>query len=80
MKQSVYMTWSKFHAAARYNLANSGIVGCSLTDLALSPDEILLNAPNTEGYPPLLEAIARATASRPRASPSRRAPRWPTRS
>ena len=58
MKQSVYMTWSKFHAAARYNLANSGIVGCSLTDLALSPDEILLNAPNTEGYPPLLEAIA----------------------
>ena len=39
MKTSVYMTWSKQHAAARYNLANSGILGCNLSDLTLTPDD-----------------------------------------
>jgi len=58
MKQSAYMTWAKKHAAARYNLANSGVLGCSPRDLPLRPEEIELNGPNTEGYPPLKEAIA----------------------
>jgi len=57
MKQSVYMGWAKRHAAARYNLANSGILGCGAADLPLRPEEIPLNGPNVEGFPPLKEAI-----------------------
>ena len=56
MKGSVYMRWAKDHAAARYNLANSGILG--VDELELQPGDVLLNGPNRDGYPPLLEAIA----------------------
>lgn len=61
MKGSVYMRWAKEHAAARYNLANSGILGCSTEDLEIGPGDvpdILVNGPNGDGYPPVLEAIA----------------------
>ena len=58
MKNSVYMTWAKHHAAARYNLANSGILGCELHDLPLTLYDVELNGPNHEGYAPLKEAIA----------------------
>ncbi len=57
-KHSVYMTWAKRHAAARYNLANSGILWCEPADLPLRPGEIPLNGPNVEGFVPLKEAIA----------------------
>ena len=65
MKQSVYMTWAKRHAAARYNLANSGILACEAPDLPLRPEEIVLNGPGAEGYPPLMEAIASKYGARP---------------
>jgi aspartate/methionine/tyrosine aminotransferase len=58
MKGSVYMRWSKEHAAARYNLANSGILGVKTEDLKLQPGDVLVNGPNGDGYEPLLEAIA----------------------
>ncbi len=58
MKNSVYMTWAKHHAAARYNLANSGILGCTMADVALTLDDLQLNGPNHEGYAPLKELIA----------------------
>lgn len=58
MKNSVYMTWAKYHAGARYNLANSGILGCNLNDLSLTWDDLQINGPNHEGYAPLKEAIA----------------------
>lgn len=58
MKNSVYMTWAKYHAAAKYNLANSGILGCTLSDLTITMDDIAVNGPNHEGYAPLKEAIA----------------------
>ena len=58
MKGSVYMRWAKEHAAARYNLANSGILGCDTADLEIGPGDILINAPNRDGHPPVLEAIA----------------------
>lgn len=58
MKHSVYMTWAKHHAAARYNLANSGILPCDLSDLPVTFDDVMLNGPNYEGYAPLKEAIA----------------------
>ncbi len=55
---SVYMRWAKEHAAARYNLANSGLIGCSTADLVLEPGDVQVNAASRDGYPPLLEAIA----------------------
>ena len=58
MKGSVYMRWAKEHAAARYNLANSGILGVNTEDLDLEPGDVLVNGPNRDGYPPLMEAIA----------------------
>jgi aspartate/methionine/tyrosine aminotransferase len=58
MKGSVYMRWAKEHAAARYNLANSGILGASTGDLELEPGDIQVNGADRDGYAPLLEAIA----------------------
>ena len=58
MKNSVYMTWAKHQAASRYNLANSGILGCDLNDLTITLNDVAVNGPNHEGYAPLKEAIA----------------------
>lgn len=58
MKGSVYMRWAKDHAAARYNLANSGLLGCSTEDLDFAPGDLLINGQNRDGYVPLVEAIA----------------------
>jgi aspartate/methionine/tyrosine aminotransferase len=58
VKGSVYMRWAKEHAAARYNLANSGVLGCTAEDLELGPGDLQINGPNADGFPPLLEAIA----------------------
>src|SRR5262245_10647510 len=58
MKNSIYITWAKRHAAARYNLANSGILVCDLNDLPITMDDVALNGGNGEGYGPLKEAIA----------------------
>jgi aspartate/methionine/tyrosine aminotransferase len=58
MKKSIYISWAKRHAAARYNLANSGILGCDLNDLPITVDDVALNGNNGEGYAPLKEAIA----------------------
>ncbi len=55
---SVYMHWAKLHAAARYNLANSGLLGCSRDDLELAPEDLQLNGPNHLGFQPLIAAIA----------------------
>jgi aspartate/methionine/tyrosine aminotransferase len=54
---SVYMHWAKQHAAARYNLANSGLLGCETEDLTLDASDLRINGPNHEGFRPLLEAI-----------------------
>jgi aspartate/methionine/tyrosine aminotransferase len=58
MKRSIYMRWAKEHAAARYNLANSGLLPCGNGDLVLEPGDLQVNGANRDGYPPLLEAIA----------------------
>ena len=62
MKGSVYMRWAKEHAWARFNLANSGMLRCETSDLEIAPDDLLdcllINGPNSDGYPPLLAAIA----------------------
>lgn len=58
MKNSVYITWAKKHAAARYNLANSGILACMPSDLALTSEDLIISGANEEGYNALKEAIA----------------------
>ena len=58
MKQSDYITWAKHFAAAKYNLANSGILGCEANDLTITLNDVLLNGPNQEGFAPLKAAIA----------------------
>lgn len=58
MKNSIYMAWAKYHAAAKYNLANSGMLACDLVDLPVRLEDIELNGRNHDGYRPLLEAIA----------------------
>jgi aspartate/methionine/tyrosine aminotransferase len=57
MKGSVYMRWAKEHAAARFNLANSGLLGCAKEDLALERGDLMVNGLNADGFPPLLAAI-----------------------
>jgi aspartate/methionine/tyrosine aminotransferase len=59
MKDSVYMTWAKGHAAATYNLANSGILRCGPADFPVAGEDLCANGANDEGYPPLKIAIAR---------------------
>ncbi len=59
MKQSNYISWAKYHAAAKYNLANSGILGCEASDLNFTLSDVMLNGPNHEGFAPLKAAIAR---------------------
>jgi len=58
-KHSVYMRWAKEHATARYNLANSGMAPAGVEDLELEPGDVMVNGDNRDGYPPLLDAIAR---------------------
>lgn len=58
MKGSVYMRWAKEHAAARYNLANSGLLACSREDFVFDPGDVVVNSPDKDGYRPLLAAIA----------------------
>jgi aspartate/methionine/tyrosine aminotransferase len=62
---SVYMRWAKQHAAARYNLANSGLLACDPSDLQLAPGDLRLNGPDHDGYLPLLEAIAERHGAHP---------------
>lgn len=57
MKTSVYMRWAKEHAAARYNLANSGLLACGPGELEFGLEDVLINAAVPDGYPPLLAAI-----------------------
>lgn len=54
------MRWAKEHAADRYNLAQSGLLGCTAEDLELGPGDLQINGPNADGFVPLLEAIAAA--------------------
>jgi aspartate/methionine/tyrosine aminotransferase len=52
------MRWAKENAAARFNLANSGLLACPGDDLVLEPGDVQINAASRDGYPPLLAAIA----------------------
>lgn len=53
-----YMTWAKTHPSAKYDLAGSNLLHCSLDDLRGGRESLELFAKNDDGYPPLVEAIA----------------------
>jgi hypothetical protein len=53
-----YMLWAKARPHARYDLAGSNVLACSLDDLPGAREALDLSGRNDEGYAPLVEAIA----------------------
>src|SRR5262245_16903848 len=53
-----YMEWAKKRPAARFDLAGSNVLSCSLDDLDGARDAIALSGHNDNGYQPLVDAIA----------------------
>src|SRR5271170_723149 len=56
--QSDYMEFAKLKPPAKYDLAGSGVMNCSIFDLHFRLDDLGINSPTLCGHPPLLEAIA----------------------
>lgn len=54
-----YMRWAKDHAPAQFDLSGSNLLPCSIDELPGASDELELTGLNADGYPPLLEAIAK---------------------
>ena len=52
-----YMTWAKLRTPPRYDLAGSNLLACTLDDLP-GAGLVDLNGANSEGWVPLVEAIA----------------------
>ncbi len=52
------MHWSKTAAAARFNLATSGLKFCPIQELQPPLEELELNGPNAYGFAPLQQALA----------------------
>jgi len=57
--QSDYMEFAKLRQVAKYDLAASGVMNCSIFDLHFRLDDLDINGPTLSGHVPLLEAIAR---------------------
>jgi aspartate/methionine/tyrosine aminotransferase len=54
-----YLEWAKTRPAAKFDLAGSNMLACSIAELPGAAAALALEGKNDEGYPPLLEAIAR---------------------
>jgi aspartate/methionine/tyrosine aminotransferase len=52
------MAWAKSRPAARFDLAGSNVLACSIEDLEGAREAIDLGGRNDNGYEPLLDAIA----------------------
>lgn len=59
MPRAEYMVWAKSRPRVRFDLAVSAVAACTLADLPGARDVIELTGSNDNGYPPLVEAIAR---------------------
>ncbi len=58
---SAYMEFAKLESSAKFNLATSGVMNCTLGELGLSLDELSqldIHGPDAYGHRPLLQAIA----------------------
>jgi len=53
-----YMEWAKSRPAARFDLATSSMLACSIDDLPGAREAIALDGSNEYGFPPLIQAIA----------------------
>ncbi|MFY9552476.1 MAG: pyridoxal phosphate-dependent aminotransferase, partial [Thermoanaerobaculia bacterium] len=54
-----YMEWAKFRPRPAIDLAGSNLLACSLEDLPGAREAMDIAGESPDGYPPLLEAIAR---------------------
>jgi aspartate/methionine/tyrosine aminotransferase len=61
-KFSSYMEWAKLSAAARFNLATSGLVSVTMREFPLRLEELEITMPGGHGYAPLCERIAQHDA------------------
>jgi aspartate/methionine/tyrosine aminotransferase len=57
--RSAYIEWAKLRAAARFNLAGSGVQGLPLSELPVDLSDLELSGPGGYGYAPLQERLAR---------------------
>lgn len=57
--QSEYMQFAKLRTEARFNLATSGILNCPLAELPVTVKDLEINGPDSYGFRPLLERIAK---------------------
>src|ERR1039457_3391541 len=53
-----YLYWAKTRPAAAIDLAGSNLLACSVEDLPGAREAVELMAPDSRGFPPLVEAIA----------------------
>ena len=60
-----YLEWAKTRPAAKFDLAGSNILACSIEDLPGAGAALALQGRNDEGYAPLIEAIAHRYAVSP---------------
>lgn len=54
-----YMTWAKHHAKAEHDLTGSNLLPCSVAELPGAREALEIYGRNDDGWPPLVEAIAR---------------------
>ncbi len=60
-----YLEWAKTRPAARFDLAGSNILPCSIGDLPGAAAALALEGKNDEGYLPLVDAIAHRYGVKP---------------
>jgi DNA-binding transcriptional MocR family regulator len=53
-----YLLWAKSRRPAAIDLAGSNLLHCAMDDLPGAREALELTAPNDNGYPPVVEAIA----------------------
>jgi aspartate/methionine/tyrosine aminotransferase len=56
--RTAYIEWAKRCAAAKFNLAASGVKGLPLSELPVRLEELELSAPGNYGYKPLVKRLA----------------------
>ncbi|HKQ07369.1 MAG TPA: aminotransferase class I/II-fold pyridoxal phosphate-dependent enzyme [Blastocatellia bacterium] len=59
VKASPYIEWAKTEAAARFNLATSGLIHYPLAELPVTLADLELSGPSFYGYAPLQQALAK---------------------
>jgi aspartate/methionine/tyrosine aminotransferase len=63
--RSPYMEFAKLHSGAKYNLATSGIMGYPMSGLPVKIEDLEINGPDSYGYVPLLDRIAKKNEVEP---------------